>query len=48
MFLLGIYVSTRTRPIYGPEAIEKYLAEAFKEDHFSNHIGKADQYIPLT
>jgi ketosteroid isomerase-like protein len=39
----GVLV-TDSGPIYGPEAIEKYQAEAFKEGHFSNHIGKADQY----
>jgi uncharacterized protein (TIGR02246 family) len=35
---------TPSGPIYGPEAIEKYFAEAFKKGHVSNHIGNADQY----
>jgi len=39
----GVMV-TDTGPVYGPEAIEKYQAEVFKNGHFSNHIGKADQY----
>jgi ketosteroid isomerase-like protein len=39
----GVLV-TDSGPIYGPEAIEKYQAAAFKEGHFSNHIGKADRY----
>jgi ketosteroid isomerase-like protein len=33
-------------PIYGREAIEKYLADVFKEFHFSNHIGRPDQDSP--
>ena len=33
-------------PIYGREAIEKRFADLFKQIHFSNHIGKADQYSP--
>jgi ketosteroid isomerase-like protein len=39
----GVMV-TDSGPIYGPEAIEKYQAEAFKQGHFSNYIAKADQY----
>ena len=37
---------TNQGPIYGREAIEKHLADVFKQIHFSNHIGKDDQYSP--
>ena len=37
---------TNTGPIYGREALEKYYADLFKKVHFSNHIGKVDQYSP--
>jgi ketosteroid isomerase-like protein len=33
-------------PIYGRQAIEKHYADLFKHVHFSNHIGKVDQYSP--
>jgi ketosteroid isomerase-like protein len=33
-------------PVYGREAIGKYYADLFKQVHFSNHIGKWDQYSP--
>jgi uncharacterized protein (TIGR02246 family) len=33
-------------PIYGRQAIEKHYADLFKQVHFSNHIGKVDQYSP--
>jgi len=32
--------------VYGREAIEKHFADEFKKYHFSNHIGKPDQYSP--
>ena len=35
-----------TGPVYGREAIEKYFSDLFKQVHFSNHIGKWDQYSP--
>jgi uncharacterized protein (TIGR02246 family) len=35
-----------TGPIYGREAIEKWYADLFQKLHFSNHIGKRDQYSP--
>jgi uncharacterized protein (TIGR02246 family) len=35
-----------TGPIYGREAIEKYYADVFQKLHFSNHLGKGDQYSP--
>ena len=41
----GVLV-TNSGPIYGREAIEKYRADEFKKGHFSNHIGKWDQYSP--
>jgi len=37
---------TDTGPVYGREAIEKYYADLFKQVHFSNQIGKRDQYSP--
>jgi uncharacterized protein (TIGR02246 family) len=37
---------TDTGPVYGREAIEKYLAAMFKEGHFSNYSDKVDQYSP--
>ena len=37
---------TDTGPFYGREAIEKYQAEHFQEEHHSNHVGKRDQYSP--
>jgi ketosteroid isomerase-like protein len=37
---------TDTGPIYGRKAIEKYYADLFKQVHFSNDIGKRDQYSP--
>jgi ketosteroid isomerase-like protein len=33
-------------PIYGREAIEEYHAGLFMQFHFSNHLGKRDQYSP--
>ena len=39
----GVLV-TNSGPIYGREAIEKYQADVFKNGHFSNHLGKCDQY----
>jgi ketosteroid isomerase-like protein len=35
-----------TGPVYGREAIEKWYADGFKQFHFSNHLGTADQYSP--
>jgi ketosteroid isomerase-like protein len=35
-----------TGPVYGREAIEKQYADAFKQFHFSYHLGKRDQYSP--
>jgi hypothetical protein len=37
---------TTQGPIYGREAIEKHSAGVFQKLHFSNHIGKPDQYSP--
>src|SRR5271165_4335492 len=37
---------TDAGPIYGREAIEKHYADLFKQIHFSNYIGKSDQYSP--
>jgi hypothetical protein len=37
---------TDTGPIYGRDAIEKMYVDLFKQVHFSNHIGKPDQYAP--
>ena len=34
--------------VYGREAIGKYFADVFKEYHFSNYVGKPDQYSPYT
>ena len=34
--------------VYGREAIGKYFADLFKEYHFSNYVGKPDQYSPYT
>jgi ketosteroid isomerase-like protein len=39
-------VVTDHGPIYGREALEKHFADLFKAIHFSNHIGKADQFSP--
>ena len=33
-------------PIYGRDVIEKMYTDLFKQVHFSNHIGKPDQYAP--
>jgi len=35
-----------TGRVYGREAIGKYYADLFRQVHFSNHIGKWDQYSP--
>jgi ketosteroid isomerase-like protein len=35
-----------TGRVYGREAIGKYYADLFKQVHFSNQIGKWDQYSP--
>jgi uncharacterized protein (TIGR02246 family) len=32
--------------IYGREAIQKHFADLFKQVHFSDHVGKVDQYSP--
>jgi uncharacterized protein (TIGR02246 family) len=37
---------TETGPIYGREAIVKHFADLFQNVHFSNHVGKPDQYSP--
>jgi ketosteroid isomerase-like protein len=37
---------TDTGLIYGRDAIEKMYADLFKQVHFSNHLGKVDQYSP--
>jgi ketosteroid isomerase-like protein len=39
-------VVTNTGPIYGRDAIQKHYADLFQKLHFSNHIGKPDQYSP--
>jgi SnoaL-like domain len=35
---------TDAGPIYGRGAIVKHFADLFQNVHFSNHLGKADQY----
>ena len=37
---------TETGPIYGREAIVKHLTDLFQKVHFSDHIGKPDEYSP--
>jgi uncharacterized protein (TIGR02246 family) len=37
---------TDTGLIYGREAIQKHFADLFKQVHFSDHVGKVDQYSP--
>ena len=37
---------TETGPIYGREAIVKHFADLFQKVHFSDHIGKPDEYSP--
>ena len=37
---------TETGPIYGREAIVKHFAELFQKVHFSDHLGKPDEYSP--
>jgi ketosteroid isomerase-like protein len=37
---------TDAGPIYGREAIVKHFADLFQNMHFSNHLGKADEYSP--
>jgi ketosteroid isomerase-like protein len=37
---------TDAGPIYGREAIEKHYTDLFKQIHFTNSIGKSDQYSP--
>jgi uncharacterized protein (TIGR02246 family) len=37
---------TETGPIYGREAIVKHFADLFPKVHFSDHVGKADEYSP--
>jgi ketosteroid isomerase-like protein len=39
---------TDTGLIYSLEAIEKYYADLPQKFHFSDHIGKVDQYSPHT
>ena len=41
----GVFV-TDGGPFYGPEAIEKFFAEPFKEWRFSNHLIKIDPNSP--
>ena len=41
-------VVMNTGPIYGRDAIQKHYADLFQKLHFSNHIGKPDQYSPHT
>ena len=37
---------TETGPIYGREAIVKHFADLFQKVHFSDHLGKPDEYSP--
>ena len=37
---------TETGPIYGREAIVKHFADLFHKVHFSDHLGKPDEYSP--
>jgi ketosteroid isomerase-like protein len=37
---------TDAGPIYGREAIVKHFADLFQNVHFSNHLGKPDEYSP--
>jgi hypothetical protein len=37
---------TDAGPIYGREAIVKHFADMCEKVHFSNHLGKADEYSP--
>jgi len=37
---------TETGPIYGREAIVKHFTDLFQKVHFSDHIGKPDEYSP--
>jgi len=37
---------TETGPIYGREAIVKHFADLFQKVHFSDHVGKPDEYSP--
>jgi uncharacterized protein (TIGR02246 family) len=46
LFTKDAVLVTDTGPIYGRDAIEKIYAGLFKQVHFSNHIGKPDQYAP--
>ena len=37
---------TDAGPIYGREAIVKHFADLFQKVHFSDHVGKPDEYSP--
>ena len=41
----GVFVTDRG-PVYGPQAIEKWYADSFKELHNKNFVAKADGYSP--
>jgi ketosteroid isomerase-like protein len=42
----AVLVTDTDGPIYGREAIEKWVANLFKQIHFSNHVAKDDQVSP--
>jgi hypothetical protein len=46
LFTEDAVLVANTGPVYGREAIEKWYADGFKQFHFSNHLGTADQYFP--
>jgi ketosteroid isomerase-like protein len=46
LFTVDAVLVTDKGPIYGRDAIEKMYMDLFKQVHFSNHIGKPDQYAP--
>jgi hypothetical protein len=35
-------------PVFGREAIEKHWADVFQQGHYSNHLNKDVQRVPLT
>ena len=46
LFTADAVFVTDTGPIYGRDAIKKMYVDLFEQVHFSNHIGKPDQYAP--
>jgi uncharacterized protein (TIGR02246 family) len=46
LFTKDAVLVNNTGPIYGRDAIEKMYTDLFKQVHFSNHLGKVDQYSP--